>query len=129
MPSSSHRGFDGTHTGCCDGGKVLSRPEPGLFSIVALTSEAVRTTCATRKLHPPRSESELAPWERCDLVLPSHGHVSLAEQRRLFLARWRSLIAELAAAQGGVGCRGNPVTESIGDLRSDRALESGVAEV
>jgi hypothetical protein len=25
-------------------------------------------------------------------------HVSLAEQRRLFLARWRSLIAELAAA-------------------------------
>ena len=26
------------------------------------------------------------------------GHVSLAEQRRLFLARWRSLIAELAAA-------------------------------
>ena len=57
------------------------------------------------------------------------GHVSLAEQRRLFLARWRSLIAELAAAQGGVGCRGNPVTESIGDLRSDRALESGVAEV
>ena len=26
------------------------------------------------------------------------GHVSLAEQRRLFLARWRSLISELAAA-------------------------------
>ena len=26
------------------------------------------------------------------------GHVSLARQRRLFLARWRSLIAELAAA-------------------------------
>ena len=25
-------------------------------------------------------------------------HVSLAEQRRLFLTRWRSLIAELAAA-------------------------------
>ena len=26
------------------------------------------------------------------------GHVSLAEQRPLFLTRWRSLIAELAAA-------------------------------
>ena len=26
------------------------------------------------------------------------GHVSLGEQRRLFLARWRSLISELAAA-------------------------------
>ena len=26
------------------------------------------------------------------------GHVSLAEQRRLFLTRWRSLISELAAA-------------------------------
>ncbi len=26
------------------------------------------------------------------------GHVSLAEQRRLFLTRWRSLIAELAVA-------------------------------
>ncbi len=29
------------------------------------------------------------------------GRVSLAEQRRLFLTRWRSLISELAAAQGG----------------------------
>ena len=26
------------------------------------------------------------------------GHVALAEQRRLFLTRWRSLIVELAAA-------------------------------
>ncbi len=26
------------------------------------------------------------------------GHVSLAEQRQLFLNRWRSLIAEMAAA-------------------------------
>ena len=26
------------------------------------------------------------------------GHVSLAEQRRLFLTRWRSLLSELAAA-------------------------------
>ena len=48
-------------------------------------------------------------------------HVTLAEQRRLFLTRWRSLIAELAAAYGGVGCHGNSVAESIGDLRSDRA--------
>ena len=44
-----------------------------------------------------------------------------AEMRRFFFARWRSLIDELAAAQGGVGCRGNPVAESIGDPRSDRA--------
>jgi transposase-like protein len=29
------------------------------------------------------------------------GHVSLAEQRRPFLTRWRSLIAELTAAEGG----------------------------
>ncbi len=29
------------------------------------------------------------------------GHVSLAEQSRLFLTRWRSLTAELAAACGG----------------------------
>jgi hypothetical protein len=31
----------------------------------------------------------------------SEGHVSLAEQRRPFLTRWRPLISELAAAQGG----------------------------
>ena len=52
-------------------------------------------------------------------------HVSLAEQRRLFLTRWRSLISELAVSLGRA-TTGNRFVGAIGDLNSDRDDESAV---
>ena len=45
--------------------------------------------------------------------------VPLAEQRRLFVTRWRSLIAEMAAAWTTPIARG-PTLDALGALRSDR---------
>jgi putative transposase len=37
-------------------------------------------------------------WQYFRVRRRGGSHISLAEQRRLFITRWRSLIAELAAA-------------------------------